>query len=45
MFRLPVDLSGILEVMDVIPEGLFIPGKFIIRSIFDEFLFQDIING
>ena len=29
MLGFPVDLSGILKIMDVVPERLLVPGKFL----------------
>lgn len=44
MLRFPVDLSGILKIVDIVAERLLVPGKFFIVSVFDEFFFQDIVN-
>lgn len=40
----PIDLTRILKVMDVVPERLLVPGKFLISSIFSEFHFQNMVN-
>ena len=44
VLRFPVDLSGILEIVDIVAERLLVAGKFFLVSIFDEFFFQDIVN-
>ena len=39
-----IDLTGFLQIVNVVPKGLLVAGEILQIAVFDEFLFQKIVN-